>query len=160
MALFDDLKQKILGTASTVADKSVEFARNAADKAVEMGKIAKLKGEIEAENISIKKNYAAIGKLYYEKFKDAADEDFAQVIDEIKASFQKIADKNGEINALKAVEDVAEDVKEKVEDAVEAAGDKVEEVKETVAEVAEEIKEEAAEKVEEIKEDISDIGKE
>jgi hypothetical protein len=102
MANFEDIKQKAVDTAGTIADKSVELAKAAADKAKDLAKIAKLTTEIGIEKDGIRKNYNAIGKLYYELHKDDAEDALSQAVAEITAGYETIAAKQAEIEDVKA----------------------------------------------------------
>ena len=126
MANFEQIKEKVLATAGKVADKSVELAKTAGEKAKLVGRITKLRTEVAMEKEAARKNYASIGKLYYEKHKDSPDPDMAQAIAEISISLEKVTQKQEEIAALK--KELADDfgeVVEDVEDAVETAVDEV-----------------------------------
>ena len=98
---FDDLKKMAADAAGTIADKSIVFAKKAADKTKAAARAAKLSAEIAVERDSIKKNYTEIGKLYYEKYKDNPDEEMAQAISEVSISMAIIESKKSEIEELK-----------------------------------------------------------
>lgn len=73
-----------------------------ADKAKEMAEIASLKSQIGTCEDVIKKNYAEIGRMYYEKFGECPDELFAKQCRAIKNAQngvseleKKIKDKKG-----------------------------------------------------------------
>ncbi len=102
MANFEDIKQKAVETAGTIADKSVELAKAAAEKTRDLAKIAKLTTEIGIEKEGIRRNYSAIGKLYYELHKDDAEDALSQAVAEITASYEKIAGKEADIEAVRA----------------------------------------------------------
>ena len=139
MANFEGFVEKVMATAGKVADKSVEIAKVAGDKAKLMGRITKLKTEIAVEKDSIRRNHAEIGKLYYEKYKDNPEEDMAQAIAEATLSMEKVVSKQKEVIALKKLlADDFEDFTEDVEDAVEHAAEKAEEVVEEVTDKDEE----------------------
>lgn len=73
-----------------------------ADKAKEMAEIASLKSQIGTCEDVIKKNYAEIGRMYYEQFGESPDELFAKQCRAIKNAQngvseleKKIKDKKG-----------------------------------------------------------------
>ena len=108
MKSFDELKKIAADAAGTIADKSLIFAKKAADKTKTAAKIAKLSAEVAGEKESIKKNYAEIGRLYCEKYKDNPDEELAQAVSEVSISMAIIESKKAEIEELKASSDVSE----------------------------------------------------
>ncbi len=59
-----------------LGDTITAKGREAADKAKEMAEIASLKSQIAACEEVIKKNYAEIGRLFMEQYKDAEDAPF------------------------------------------------------------------------------------
>ncbi len=79
--------------------KIVDVVKSEASDAVE---VTKLRSKISKERSSVKANYQKIGELIYEKYKDGgAEEDVAAIIDEIRASREKIKGYNDEINKFK-----------------------------------------------------------
>ncbi len=79
--------------------KIVDVVKSEASDAVE---VTKLRSKISKERSSVKSNYQKIGELIYEKYKDGgAEEDVAAIIDEIRASREKIKGYNDEINKFK-----------------------------------------------------------
>jgi len=144
---FERIKEKALATAGRVADKSVEFAKVAGDKAKVAGKITKLKTEIAMEKDTLRKTYAEVGKLYHEKYKHAPAPEMAQAISEINLALEKVAQKEKEVAALKY------ELTDSYEETVEAAKESVEDVVEQAKAAAEDMVEKAEDVVEEIKED-------
>lgn len=67
MDFFDKLGDAITETGNKIADKAKETAE-----------IVSLKNQITTCEEVIKKNYAEIGKLYYEKYHDEPDELFGK----------------------------------------------------------------------------------
>ncbi|MCL2567851.1 MAG: hypothetical protein FWE12_00220 [Oscillospiraceae bacterium] len=125
---FESFKEKALATAGKVADKSVALAKTAGEKAKVLGKITKLKTEIAMEKDTVRKNFAEIGKMYYEKHKDNPDPDMAQAILESSASLEAVAAKQAEIELLKKdladkYDAAAEKVDETIEDIIESVVD-------------------------------------
>lgn len=66
-----DLFEKV---GETITSKG----KDVADKAKDMAEIASLRNQIAACEDVIRKNYLEIGKLYYEQFKEAEYNDFAE----------------------------------------------------------------------------------
>lgn len=154
MAKFEDIKGAVIDALGGVAVKTRDIAGNVADKAKDVSRIAKLNFEISSEKETIKKAYIAIGKLYYETYRNNPDGFFVQLCDEIDMANESIKAKEEEIAKLKeeaegartvedpdcvvefeeivaeaeaAVEDVAAEVEEVVDAVVDAAEDAVEE---------------------------------
>lgn len=102
MADMNEFKDRVFSTIENMADKTKAFAFAAADKAKEMGRIAKLTVEINGEKDAMKKAYVEIGKLYFETHRNDPDGFFIQLCDEISVSMESIAAKEAEIVELKA----------------------------------------------------------
>ena len=135
MASFEDIKEKALATAGKVADKSVEIARTASEKAKVVGRIAKLRTEVAMEKDNARKTFIKIGELYYEKHKDHPDPDMAQAVAEITVALGAVTAKTAEIAALKKeLTDDFGEVKEDVENKAEDVKDDIDEVIEEIAE--------------------------
>lgn len=110
---FSELKNKLLSSIGKAADAGKEFAakavdagkdlaENVADKAKAGSRIAKLSVEIATEKENMKKAYLEMGKLYYDTHKDAPEGFFIQLCDEITLAQKNIAEKEAEIEELKA----------------------------------------------------------
>ena len=176
MADFNSIKDKILSGLDKAIDKTVDFAgkaadevrdaaaktagktrdmaEKAADKAKVGARIAKLNIEISSEKENMKKTYLEIGKLYYDTHKDAPEGFFIQLCEEIALAEQNIAEKEAEIESLKAQDDDSIKVEfEEIIDEEPEAEEKAEEVIETVGEVVEEVIETVEEKIEDVLED-------
>ncbi len=146
--------------AAKTAGKTRDVAEKAAGKAKAGARIAKLNIEIAGEKENMKKTYLEMGKLYYDTHKDSPEGFFIQLCEEIALAEQNIAEKEAEIEALKAEDDGSIEVefeeivdeeepaaeekcecscKEKLEDAIETVEDMVEEVIDTVEDKVEEI---------------------
>lgn len=104
MAAFDfsDLKEKVGEFASTAAEKAKVIASTTAEQTKRLARIAKLNLEISAEKDNIKKSYIELGKLYYETHKDAPEGFFTQLCEEVSAAYAVIAEKEAELDELKA----------------------------------------------------------
>lgn len=73
------------------------------DKAKEMAEIASLKSQIATCEDVIKKNYAQIGKLYFEKYGEEPEEAFAKecrAIENAKAGRKELEEKIKEIKGV------------------------------------------------------------
>ena len=102
MSDFNELKGAIFNTLGTVAGKTRGFAEKAADKAKDVGRIAKLNMELGAEKDTIEKAYLEIGKLYYETHKNSPDGFFVQLCDEITLANDNMSKILSELDDLKA----------------------------------------------------------
>jgi len=89
---WDDLGRKITGAAEVVTEKSGKFAE-----------IAKLKKQIYSLERKMEKDYAAIGKLVYERYLETkeADEAFLELCEGLAQKEILIDQYNGEIEELK-----------------------------------------------------------
>lgn len=133
MADINEIKQKMLAKLGKAADSAKDLADKAADKAKVGARIAKLTMEIAAENDSMKKTYIEIGKLYYDTHKEEPEGFFIQLCEEVALAQKNIADKEAEIEALKAKGDECVDVEVEFEEIVaeeEAAAEAPEETTE------------------------------
>lgn len=102
MTDFNDIKDAVLVTLGTVAEKTKTLAGKAADKAKDVSKLAKLNIELNAEKDTIQHAYTEIGKLYYETRKNSPDSFFVQLCDEISLASENAAKLQVEIEELKA----------------------------------------------------------
>ncbi len=91
MGFFNDLGKKV-----------ADVSQNALEQGKDMVEITKLKSSISDEERKIKKTYEAIGKYYYETFKDAPAEGFEEFVAQIKAAEAKIEEFNKQIEAVKS----------------------------------------------------------
>lgn len=73
------------------------------DKAKEMAEIASLKSQIGTCEEVIKKNYAEIGKIYYENFGDCPEELFTKQCHAIKNAKEGVQDLEQKIKEIKGV---------------------------------------------------------
>ena len=109
MAKFDNFKKNFTEAAEMFAEKAAGFAKvaaektkDAADKAKEMAKIGKLNAEILAKKDEVRKAYQEIGKIYYEYFQVDPHEPMKAICAKIDEAMAVIADKQAEIEVLKA----------------------------------------------------------
>ena len=120
MADFNALRDKVLVSLNTVAEKTKEVASTVADKAKDTAQIAKLNMEIASERDRIKKAYLELGKLYYDTHKDDPDGFFTQLCQEVTLSLSRVSALEDEIARLKAADG---DVDVEFENVVSAAED-------------------------------------
>lgn len=102
MTDFNDLKNKVLVSIGKAADAGRDIAGKAADKAKAGTRIARLTVDIAGEKENMKKAYIEIGKLYYDTHKDDPEGFFIQLCEEVTLAQKNIADKEAEIEELKA----------------------------------------------------------
>jgi|GEM_PF-3741227 len=135
MANMDDFKRTAAETAETIADKSVELARLAADKTKALARVAKLYAEIASEKEKQRRAYLQVGKLYCEAHAADAEEAFSDLVDQALAAGANIALKRQEIEDIK-ISDLGGRPKEDpvnadVEEAAEAVQEAAEEIRDT-----------------------------
>ncbi len=128
---FENMKGKAGELAESAKDVAGDFAETAMVKSKRMLEITRLNFNSAGEESNIKKNYTAIGKLYFELHGDAPEEAYAEFCEKIKASKSAIAANRTKIAAMKH-----KDAEEEEEAAEETAP-----VEETVAPAEEEPKE-------------------
>lgn len=97
--------EKTKDMAGKAAGATRDVAEKAADKAKTGARIAKLNIEISGEKENMKKTYLEMGKLYYDTHKENPEGFFIQLCEEIALAEKNIADKQAEIDALKADDD-------------------------------------------------------
>lgn len=91
-----DFFNKVEETITTKGQKVV-------DKAKQMAEVASLKSQISTCEDVIKKNYAEIGKIYYENFGDCAEELFAKQCRAIKNAQAGVKDLEEKIKEVKGI---------------------------------------------------------
>ena len=121
----NEIKDKVIASVGTAVDTGKDIAGKAVDMAKAGVRIAKLNMEISAEKENLRKTYIEIGKLYYDTHKDDPEGFFIQLCDEVAISEKNIADKQAEIEELKAggAEDVSVEFESVVADEESAAGE-------------------------------------
>lgn len=106
-----DYKDIITGTLSSIAGKVKEVAQSSnvrgvyeqgASRAKAFGQIAKLSLSINGDTEELKRVYLEIGKLYYEQAKEAPEGFFAPLFAQVESIKADIADKQEQIEAIKA----------------------------------------------------------
>ena len=126
----NEIKDKVIASVGTAVDTGKDLAGKAADMAKAGVRIAKLNMEISAEKENLRQTYIEIGKLYYDTHKDDPEGFFIQLCDEVALSEKNIADKQAEIDELKAgepCEDISVEFENVVADEESAAADAAEE---------------------------------
>jgi len=83
----------------TISAKGKEVA----DKAKELAEIANLKSRITTYEDVIKKNYAEIGRIYYEQYGDMPEEPFEKACSSIKKAKEDVADLQSQIKEIKGI---------------------------------------------------------
>lgn len=102
MADFTEIKDAVLSTLGTVAEKTRDLAGKAADKAKDVTKLAKLSMELNSAKDALQKTYAEIGRLYYDTRKSDPDSFFIQLCEEVTLSNDNIARLQIELDELKS----------------------------------------------------------
>ncbi|UOO36843.1 hypothetical protein IZU99_06025 [Oscillospiraceae bacterium CM] len=114
MTNFDDLKQIAKDTMETIADKSVELYKIAEEKTKVLARTTKLTTEIALEKGNIRRFYRELGQLYFEQHGTSPEPAFEPGCTAITACLLVIAEKQKEIDDLKAsgadIDDVVDDV--------------------------------------------------
>lgn len=90
MSFFDDLGKKVSRATQTVTQKGKELAE-----------ITKLNFSVSEEEKKIDDNYTKIGKLFVQKIGDRSEGEFLPLVNEIKASEEKISQLKAQINAIR-----------------------------------------------------------
>ncbi len=101
MANYDEFKKKAGETAGYAADKGVEFAKCAADKARILARMAAVRTDLALERETLKKSRVELGKAYYKKFGENEQDEMSAVCAQVKTSLDKIARQKSEIGKLK-----------------------------------------------------------
>lgn len=102
MANNEEFKQKAKETIDTIVDVSVETYKVAEERARLLAKKTKLRASIVNEKATIRRLSVELGTAYYNKKKDNPPEEFAKMFAEITAAHEKIAEKEKEIEDIKA----------------------------------------------------------
>lgn len=86
-----------------VGETVTEKSKIVADKAKQVAEIASLKGQISTNEDVIKKNYAEIGRLYYEAHKDLVDVEFAEQCNAISKAKCNVRNLENQIKNIKGI---------------------------------------------------------
>jgi len=136
MTDFNEIKDKVLASLGKAADSAKDLTEKAADSVKAGGRIAKLSMEISSEKDSMKKTYLEIGKLYYETHSTDPEGFFIQLCEEISIAKESIAEKEVEIEAIKASkknDDDDDDIEVEFEEIVEEFEEAIEDIKEEIS---------------------------
>ncbi|MGM9615527.1 MAG: hypothetical protein ACI3W7_08375 [Oscillospiraceae bacterium] len=96
-----DLKRKVGTVTGAAVRKARRLVSSATGKKTHVRRIARLNVEISAERDGIKRAYAEIGKLYYETHREAPDDYFIRLCQDIDRSMAAISSMEAEIMQLK-----------------------------------------------------------
>lgn len=97
MAFFDEL-------GKVISDKSKE----AAEKVKDLTGVIQLKSKLTAEKEKVNKAYINLGKAYYDCHDSAAEEEYAQDFEVIRAGLMKVAELEDQISELEGNRTCAE----------------------------------------------------
>jgi len=100
MADLEKIKSKAKEIAGVAVDKSTDLYKTVEEKAKIYAKVTKLKGEIAAEKVKIRKLYFAIGKKYYAAHKESTEAQLTEEVTAISEAFAKIDELVAEIETL------------------------------------------------------------
>lgn len=92
MAFFEDLGKKLSATGQSAAQKTKELAE-----------VTKLKSQVNDLNKSLNSYYQEIGKLYFEKTKDAPDAEFEGLYAQIAEAYEKLESTKAQIREIKGI---------------------------------------------------------
>lgn len=137
MAFFDDLSKKF-----------TDVSRVVTRKAKEMTDVGGLKIQIADEKRKVSKLYENLGRKYFEIYKDAPQEEMADLVNQVKAALEKVDSLEDEILKVEA-ESAAKALEERVRREAEAAAKKESVAEAEIREVQDEVPEEAVEEQEE-----------
>lgn len=102
MALFDNFKERVNGLAQQAAD----LAQVGASKSRQLASVAKLKAANLGEEDAIRKAYQELGKLYFAKYGEHPEDEFAAACSTIIEAQAAIVANNAQIEELTAVTEV------------------------------------------------------
>ncbi len=98
---FESMRGKAGELAGSAKDVAGDFAESAMAKSRQMLEITKLNFNSAGEESNIKKNYAAIGKLYFELNGNSPEALYAEYCEKIKESQAIIAANRAKIAGMK-----------------------------------------------------------
>jgi len=102
-ANYDEFKKKAKETLDTIADASVDAYKLAEEKARILAKKTKLRAGIVNDKATIRRLNVELGGTYYKLFKDAPAPELESLCAEITDAYEKIAEKEQEIEELKNI---------------------------------------------------------
>jgi len=97
----EDFKKKVKDAFSTIADVSVEAYKLAEEKSRILAKKAKLNAGIANEKATIRRLNVEIGATYYKMYKDSPDDALKQQCEGVTAAYERIEQKQRELESLK-----------------------------------------------------------
>jgi len=86
-----------------IGDTLSETGKSVGEKTKQVGEAAKLNARISAAERSICDNYSTIGKYYYDKYRHEPDEEIAETVNAVTASFESIVQMKKELLAIKGL---------------------------------------------------------
>ena len=92
--IMNDVIEKISKTIS-------ETGKVVSEKTKLVGETARLNSKILSKEGVVRSNYSAIGEFYYNKYKNAPDEDIAETIDDTTAALNAIDEMKAQLLSLK-----------------------------------------------------------
>lgn len=92
--IMNDVIEKISKTIS-------ETGKVVSEKTKLVGETARLNSKILSKEGVVRSNYSAIGEFYYNKYKDAPDEDIAETINDTTAALNAIDEMKAQLLSLK-----------------------------------------------------------
>ena len=94
-------KKKAGETAGFVADKGLEVAKCAAEKAFILGQMATARADLAMERENLKRARVILGKAYYKKFGQDPEDEMAETCAQVEKSLKRIARRKAELAELK-----------------------------------------------------------
>lgn len=80
-----------------------ETGKTVGEKTKQVGNVAKLNAKIISSEHAVSDGYTALGKYYYDTYKENPDEAVAETVNNITASLETIADMKNQILAIKGM---------------------------------------------------------
>ena len=96
----DEIKEKVIELTNDAGDKAKNIAAAVGDKARRIARIAKLNGEITAENAKIREAYEKIGETYYRVHGENPEAIMSVLCASVDVAEKTIALKKSEIRQL------------------------------------------------------------
>ena len=94
--------EKIMSFFNDIGKGISSKTKEISQKAKIMSESSSLNNIIKGEECKIDFQYKTIGKLYFEKYSENADEEFSEAINAIKASMEKIQQTQEEIKRIRS----------------------------------------------------------
>ncbi len=82
-------------------DDFQKVVQSVVDKAKELTGTAKIYADIKSEELKMQQQYYRLGKKYYKIFKDTAEQDLKEFVDNIEISEEKIWEYKDRLNEMK-----------------------------------------------------------